>query len=717
MACVKILHNFASLKPVTVLIVIHNIIINLNINMKKFYFFMVALLATIAANAADWYLAGEKINGGQHWDETIEMLPTGNPGEYSVTVQSIEDRFKIKPAGGWNCITNTNSSAYVTVGEWTTNGVREDRDPGFQIREALTNVTVTVNVNTNQVLVSVKAPVVEWYIRGEFDGGTDWTTGMKMEPTENENEVAATFATLGAFKFHSNGTWYGTNAAGGKIDYDTEYPLTNANPNITLGEEAQNVTVVLNTETKTFKVALPQTGEISWWIQLYEGAEMTAEYELKATNTVGTFFIDVEDIAGSSLLLVKKEGKEIVTAYGNDDADEDYYITQTVTRYLKPGETKPLPFAASFDKAERYMVTVVTRGILDNQTSVSFVVEGDIEDFETMYVFGNNFDYAAHRGQDGFFTDSDAEGNEWVRWHANKGVAMEHLDLRSQVFFIENVLVYNSTKYDGHGLIGFAEKNGGADDDWTVVNAKRIGPAYDPYSLELYGRDRTDAVIFKSDNNVWAIAPGTYDMVVDINASRVRFYKNTDVPEELYLNGDLGFYTHYTESVKLEKGEQDGDVVEFTVKGVRVVNEDGEYGCDDIAKLPGRIEFSTKPIVASETALRRAGENGATTPLGMQNVGHRYNAEGKVGYEGSTDYRLEPTTLAPGYYDITYKFNTVTGERSAEVNTSTQTGVEDLTVDANAPVEYFNMQGVRVENPENGVYIRRQGNKVSKVIL
>ncbi len=37
--------------------------------------------------------------------------------------------------------------------------------------------------------------------------------------------------------------------------------------------------------------------------------------------------------------------------------------------------------------------------------------------------------------------------------------------------------------------------------------------------------------------------------------------------------------------------------------------------------------------------------------------------------------------------------------------------------DENAPVEYFNLQGVRVENPTNGLYIRRQGNKVTKVII
>ena len=42
--------------------------------------------------------------------------------------------------------------------------------------------------------------------------------------------------------------------------------------------------------------------------------------------------------------------------------------------------------------------------------------------------------------------------------------------------------------------------------------------------------------------------------------------------------------------------------------------------------------------------------------------------------------------------------------------------ISDIEADVNAPVEYFNLQGVRVANPENGLYIMRQGNKVTKVI-
>ena len=43
--------------------------------------------------------------------------------------------------------------------------------------------------------------------------------------------------------------------------------------------------------------------------------------------------------------------------------------------------------------------------------------------------------------------------------------------------------------------------------------------------------------------------------------------------------------------------------------------------------------------------------------------------------------------------------------------------VTDVEIDENAPAEYYNLQGVRVANPTTGLYIRRQGNSVSKVVI
>ena len=42
-------------------------------------------------------------------------------------------------------------------------------------------------------------------------------------------------------------------------------------------------------------------------------------------------------------------------------------------------------------------------------------------------------------------------------------------------------------------------------------------------------------------------------------------------------------------------------------------------------------------------------------------------------------------------------------------------GIENISENPTAPVEFFNLQGIRVENPASGLYIRRQGSKIEKV--
>lgn len=72
----------------------------------------------------------------------------------------------------------------------------------------------------------------------------------------------------------------------------------------------------------------------------------------------------------------------------------------------------------------------------------------------------------------------------------------------------------------------------------------------------------------------------------------------------------------------------------------------------------------------------------------------------------------------------TWYSNVAPAKKPAEFNLpmlykKSTSGVEavEANVDANAPVVYYNLQGQRVANPENGLYIRVQGNKVEKVAI
>lgn len=89
------------------------------------------------------------------------------------------------------------------------------------------------------------------------------------------------------------------------------------------------------------------------------------------------------------------------------------------------------------------------------------------------------------------------------------------------------------------------------------------------------------------------------------------------------------------------------------------------------------------------------------------------------------------TNVATGrivYQDPQYgSFGAYTAEEAAEAGTYVLPTLYKLgngssvavveVEDADAPVEYFNLQGVRVANPENGLYIRRQGSKVEKIVI
>lgn len=98
-----------------------------------------------------------------------------------------------------------------------------------------------------------------------------------------------------------------------------------------------------------------------------------------------------------------------------------------------------------------------------------------------------------------------------------------------------------------------------------------------------------------------------------------------------------------------------------------------------------------------------------TVTIGEDNKATIYNAEKDKTLAYSLQYKS--FGIYPDVTDAT-KYTLPTLYKDM-----TQTGVAEIETAENAPVEYFNLQGVRVANPENGLYIRRQGNKVSKVIV
>lgn len=101
-----------------------------------------------------------------------------------------------------------------------------------------------------------------------------------------------------------------------------------------------------------------------------------------------------------------------------------------------------------------------------------------------------------------------------------------------------------------------------------------------------------------------------------------------------------------------------------------------------------------------------------------------------TGYEGAAATEWpEGLTFSSGYvWTPSQDTNVFFLENNAEsgpvaftyakvVFSNTPTGINGISSDVDAPVEYYNLNGVRVSEPADGIFIRRQGSKVSKVVL
>ena len=139
--------------------------------------------------------------------------------------------------------------------------------------------------------------------------------------------------------------------------------------------------------------------------------------------------------------------------------------------------------------------------------------------------------------------------------------------------------------------------------------------------------------------------------------------------------------------------------------------------------LPAATEGTFTPEVVEASAITTAMVNSVVmvknVVLAEASPATKDNFTGKVGdveLNLRNNYTLE--SVPAGTYDITLVVTVYNGEPSLYVtNFTAAAGLDSVMVDADAPVEYFNLQGIRVENPENGVFIRRQGTTVTKVVM
>lgn len=147
------------------------------------------------------------------------------------------------------------------------------------------------------------------------------------------------------------------------------------------------------------------------------------------------------------------------------------------------------------------------------------------------------------------------------------------------------------------------------------------------------------------------------------------------------------------------------DKCDFSLPNFSLDMGDGPQNLGDIT-----VENCTMTRGADGTITYTGHKDNLTLSLGGEQIVADVDLNGTETSAGalkmniSVGWKMDESTTIP--IDVTFNGNKV------------NTGVAAVTVNnENAPVEYYNLQGIRVENPANGVYIRRQGSKISKVLV
>lgn len=167
--------------------------------------------------------------------------------------------------------------------------------------------------------------------------------------------------------------------------------------------------------------------------------------------------------------------------------------------------------------------------------------------------------------------------------------------------------------------------------------------------------------------------------------------------------------------------------VTFLGDSIRELGNYTFYYCDlDTITLSPVLESMGNSTFSNNTKL-----TGITLPATLKKMGYMVFS-GCSGLKSIVSYAVEPPVCGSMVFDdvdtsipVYVPQNSVEAYKAAnEWNNFTNYQVESSAVEAieeedsnNTKVEYFNLNGVRVDNPSNGIFIRRQGGKVSKEVI
>ena len=680
--------------------------------MKKFYLLLVALLAAVSVNAAveKLYLIGEIVGG---WNPTNgqEMTKLSDGVFYADVTIEKDVNFGFTSVLGssdsdWDPF---NGARYGADTDGLTVAVENTYNANLGWQNvwniAPGSYRLTFDTNTPKLTVSDPsgtpdpAPNYVYEIHGTIWGNLSWDAKQMSYIGAGKWEIVATVINVsgentgfGIRKMEGSNQTGWINAKGENAvselnkAYSCQYDGSSnfkfaledkAAYKFVFDENALTITVSAWDETDI-------EGVVSWVLRadiFSESTTMDIDFEPRGD---GRLRCTREVVRNGSFIVVGKdaEGNDVVT-YGDASVAKmntpirlsQTTIGLTFNRFIAEGEA-PLGSFKNF----RFVFNPETKDIMVLRVGAPMYILGTVD--QDTWNFGNTSHPLTNvEGTNKYFTD-------FIKFEGNPGGG-------------------------GYSYFFFTSTPGTEDE-------AQIG-RYSPGDRDILITENTTSYKFVKHTNDKAFQvekDATMRIVIDLDTRESFFYRPMHlIPETMYLHGDLWKHSfdwsghdsaqrQYSEADKTYSYEFEGMLIEDHGDG------NGYFVLSNWCK--GNSDAPAARVAAADRSASLTAEVAAN--------GHAYTGESSSVLLKSTYGDDALVAVTPNrYYDITLKMNdngTVNSLEANDVTDRITTGVESVEVeDANAAIEYYNMQGVRVANPENGMYIRRKGNTVTKVFV
>lgn len=584
-----------------------------------------------------------------------------------------------------------------------------------------------------------------WYISGGFQNWNHCNANYELKETTSgvfvlDLSTAPVKTISGEFLIvqgtPGNADWnnkIGTN--GQKVKADTEYKYVKGAGNFTMDGSVENAVITLDTNKGTLLIAgAAQENDYDTVYLIGDFGSGWSEntptaYGLTLKEGTTNVWTGNFEFTAATSYFKMKAGALVYGTGGGDVAvvlDTEYTASQSGNAYsLTAGK---YTFTFTLDKNADTGVLVVTGEVEENNDEYGIV--------GTMNGWSIDNLIPMTKQEDGTFVytaESLPAGTEFKIGTVGKGWPFAYGANNGNVVTVDTPMsAYMNA--DPNFLIGDALTNvtitfkaSGANGTVTVSGTVKEEAIYLYYFNNTAGWENVYAYAWNyGGESLLGAWPGT-EMVALGNDLYV-ISSTSKLPNIIFNEGDGGMQTNDLVPVNGDCYNADSEKIETpdtaeVLTTLATPEVEGDVVVTEENKIEGKVAADAEsftvtfafPIAGMEIHYKIDPEE---TPVMLDNAPARVEAE--EGWSVATEEN--PTVEVPlGSGKLTAKAVLAEGVESNAVTydyevSKTVTGVNNVEVEA-AEAVYYNLQGVRVANPANGVFIRVSADKAVKVVL